>query len=200
MYVPKHPCCLNCAHRVYVDGEVVPRSDDEVRALSKPLPNADDAGELGQHLLIPDHDDNPAFLMRTTDDEIRKFHGRFNQCAITKENLDLNATYIIDRLLGSADYTMSGGIIYAIMLDVMGVNYRLSDVKTPHEVVKRDYELNLISGDTSTLYRKYKSISDIVRENLMELGTECPDYQSRMTGGKIKTTQEFSGRQLKVVI
>lgn len=200
IYTPKHACCLNCAHKEYVDGIIIPRTEDELEVLRAPLPNAHEAGEIGQYLLVPDQHDNPSFLMTSVDGETRKFHGRFNRCTVYDENLDIPATQEIERLINSADYILHGGIIYAIMLDLTGIDYKLSDVGTPHDAVYTDYQLGLIGGDASTLYKRYAAITDIVQDKLAEQGKECIYFRSRMTGGKIHTTKEFGGRKLRVVL
>ncbi len=180
--------CYNCKHRKFKGSDVVV-SDDRT-----PLPNAvRDMGFLGQFLIVPDNDDNPAFLMTSTDGEIRKFHGRYNYCSIYDTNLDKDAEEEIETLLATGDYVQEKGVIY--IKEFVYHNISMPDLYEPNDVATYMHSIGAVTSRTSTRRKKYASISDIKRDSLVAQGNDCPEFENRMA----KRGKELDESQVKVV-
>ncbi len=165
-------CCFNCRYRVYKGSETF--SEDYTL-----LPNAEeDYGEIGKNLLIPADDDNPAFLMRSTDGKVRQFHGRFNQCVVTKENIDIAAQQEINSLLNSRDYVCHKGTIYSLFEDYSGLTGP-RNIYQPSDQVLADYYMSRrgLSDAPGQKLLRYDTISGIINYHLFEKGRECENFK-----------------------
>ena len=195
-------CCYHCRYRRY-------RNEDMPCDDMTPLPNAvEDLGEWAKNLLVPANDDNPAFLMRSTDGQIRRFHGRYNECMhedspMFGKNLDKSAQARIDQLLSSGDYIMEKGTIYSTALDY-SFSASPRNIYEPSDLVLRDYYRSRYGLSDTTTIRKvfHGTISQIINEFLFSQGQKCKFFRDRrnkpIRERNIETI-EVKGRKIQVV-